>query len=187
VSSSSSSSEDAEVSLCSKAKEEYESSTVSSNFSINVENYSQLLEAFKETHEEANRLAHVSNKLKGLNKWLETKVKTLEEELENSRNDFETLELIYKNSSCECDSSFCKNYESLENKIHYLVKTVDKHSKGKSNFENVLTSQNCVFGKSGLSLNPHSKNSGISKSFSTIAEKQPIDKLNNWLFLAFIV
>jgi len=45
---------------------------------------------------------------------METKVKTLEEELKNSRNDFETLELIYKNSSCEYDSSFCKNYESLE-------------------------------------------------------------------------
>jgi len=57
VSSSSSSSKDAE----------HESSTVSSNSSINVENYSQLLEAFKETHEEGNRLALISNRLKGLN------------------------------------------------------------------------------------------------------------------------
>ena len=85
---------------------------------------------------------------------METKVKTLEEELENSRNDFETLKLIYKNSYCECDSSFCKNCESLGNKVHYLVKIVDKLSKGKSNFENVLASQNCVFGKFGLGFNP---------------------------------
>jgi len=117
VSSSSSFSEDAEVNLCLKAKEEYESSTVSSNFFIDVENYSQLLEDFKETHEKANRLAIINYRLKGLNNWLETRGKTLEEELKNSRNDFETLELIYKNSSCECDSSFCKNCESLENKI----------------------------------------------------------------------
>jgi len=39
------------------AKEESESSNVSSSASINFENYSQLLEAFKETHEEVNRLA----------------------------------------------------------------------------------------------------------------------------------
>jgi len=42
VSSSNSSSEDAEVNLCLKAKEEYESSTVSSNSAIDVENYSKL-------------------------------------------------------------------------------------------------------------------------------------------------
>jgi len=32
------------------------------------------------------------------------------------------------------------------------------------------------FGKSGLGFNPKSKNSGILKPFSTIAEKQPIEK-----------
>jgi len=74
-----------------KAKEEYESSTVISNFSINVENY---IEAFKKTHEEANRLDLINNRLKALNNWMENRVKTLEEELENSRNDFKTLELI---------------------------------------------------------------------------------------------
>jgi len=38
-------------------KEESESNSVSSNTFINFENYSQLFYAFKETHEEANRLA----------------------------------------------------------------------------------------------------------------------------------
>jgi len=49
---------------------------------------------------------------------------------------------------------------------------MDKISKGKSNFENVLASQNCVFRKSGLGFNPQSKNNGILKPF------QPLQKIN---------
>ena len=30
--------------------------------------------------------------------------------------------MLYKNSSCKCDSLLCKNCESLEKKVHYLVK-----------------------------------------------------------------
>jgi len=56
------------------------------------------------------------------------------------------------------------------------VKTVDKLSKEKSNFENVLASQKCVFGKYGLGFNSQSKNNGISNLFSTIVEKQSIEK-----------
>jgi len=114
-------------------KKESESSSVSSNSSINVEYHSQLLEAFKETHEEARRLTLLNNRFKGLNNWLENRVKTLEEELNHSKTDFETLKMIYKNSNCKCDSSFCENCESLEKKVHYLLKTVDKFSKGQSN------------------------------------------------------
>ena len=143
-SSSSLSKDDEEANLCFMAKEESESSIVSSSFSINVENYSQLLYAFKETHEEANRLALLNNRLKGLNNWLENRVKTLEEE---SKTDFESLQMIYKNSSCKCDSSFCEYCESLQKKVHYLLKTMDKFSKGQSNLETVLASQKCVFGK----------------------------------------
>ena len=80
-------------------------------------------------------MAILNNWLKGLNNWLENKVKALEEELENSKTDFENLEMLYKNSSCKCDSLVFENCESLEKKVHYLVKTVDKLSKGKSNFE----------------------------------------------------
>jgi len=98
------------------------------------------------------------NRLRGLNNWLEKRVKVLEEELENLKNDFENLKQSYKRSSCKNDSNVCENCESLEKKIHYLVKTVDKLSKGKSNFETVLASQNCVFGKSGRGFNPQSKN-----------------------------
>jgi len=95
--------------------------------------------------------------LKGTNNLLENRVKSLEEELENSKTDFESLEILYKNSSCKCDSPTCENCEILEKKVHYLVRTVDKLSKGKSNFENVLASQNCVFGRAGLGFNPQNK------------------------------
>jgi len=54
------------------------------------------------------------------------------------------------------------------------VKTVDKLSKCKSNFDIVLSSQICVFGKAGLGFNPQNKKSGVSKPFSTFFEKQLI-------------
>jgi len=93
-SSSSSSSKDEKANLCLMSKKEDNSSSessVSSCTSLNAENYSQLLQDFKETHEEANQLALLNNQLKGMNKWLENRVKELEEELENSKTNFENL------------------------------------------------------------------------------------------------
>jgi len=143
------------------AKEEYDASSVSSCTSLNAENYSQLLQTFNETHKEANRLALLNKRLKGLNNSLENRVKTLEEELNHSKTNFESLEMIYKNSSCKCDSSFCENCVSLEKKVHYLLKTMDKFSKGQSNLETILASQKCVFGKVGLGFNPNNNNISV--------------------------
>jgi len=53
---------------------------------------------------------------------------------------------------------------------------MDKLSKGKSNFENVLTSQNCVFGRAGLGFNPQNKQDKFSKIFSKQPVKQRIVK-----------
>jgi len=59
------------------AKEESESSSVSlSSRTSNFENYSQLLDAFKEIHKEANKLVLLNNRLKGLNKLLEIESRT---------------------------------------------------------------------------------------------------------------
>jgi len=80
------------------------------------------------------------NRLKGMNNWLENIVKTLEEELEKSKVDFENLDLIYKNCTCMCDSKFCENYENLGRKIQYLLKIVDKLTTRKLYFENFLAS-----------------------------------------------
>jgi len=91
--------------------------------------------------------------------------------LENSKTDFENLEMLYTNSSCKCDSLVCENCESLEKKVHYLVKTVDRLSKDKSNFETILESQNFVCGKAGLGFNPQSKKNEFSKPFAKLPEK----------------
>ena len=138
-----------EVNLCLMAKEEDDASCVSSCTSVNAENCSQLLQVFNETHKEPNRLALLNKRLKGLNNLLENRVKTLEEELNHLKTDFESLEMIYKNSCCKCDSSFCENCESLEKKVHYLLKTMDKFSKGQSNLETVLASQNVFLARLG--------------------------------------
>ena len=105
--------------------------------------------------------------------------------MNNSKTDFENLEMIYQNSSCKYESSSCKNCESLQKKVLYLVKTVDKISKGKSNLKNVLASQSCVFGKSGLGFKPQSKNSGCLKSFSIITKNQSIEKLKQLVVCCF--
>ena len=142
-SSSSSSSEDEKANICLIAEDDDEScssSEVSSCASLNEQNYIEFLEAFQETHDEANRLVLSNNRLKELNSWLEKRVKSLEDEIEKSKNDLKNLETNFKNSSCKCDTLICENCENLEKKVHYLVDTVDKLSKGKSNFENVLAS-----------------------------------------------
>jgi len=86
-------------------KEESMVSSAGSNNSSMSENYSTLLQAFHETHEEANRLAGVNNRLKGLNNWLKNRVSSLEEELEIVKTDFEHLNMIYQSSGYENEST----------------------------------------------------------------------------------
>jgi len=115
------------------------------------ENHSTLLNAFKETHEEANRLALSNNRLKGLNNWLENRVKQLEEELLNLKTYFESLDMIYKNSSCNCSENnkvkICETCGVLQKKVNYLSKTVSKFTVGTASLNALLGSQNCVFNK----------------------------------------
>ena len=68
-------------------------------------------------------------------------MKSLEDEIAKSKNDFKNLENHLKKTSIKCDTLICKNCENLDKKVHYLVDTVNKLSKGTSNFENVLASQ----------------------------------------------
>ena len=122
--SSSSSSEDEKANICLVAENDDESgssSEVSSCASLNEQNYSELLEAFQETHDEANRFVLSNNRLKDLYSWLEKRVKSLEEDMEKAKSDFEKLETHLKNSSCKCDTLICENCENLEKKVHYLV------------------------------------------------------------------
>jgi len=99
--------------VCLMAREESASTNVSTSSSAKCDSYYQFLEAFKKSHEEANRLTLSNNRLKSKNNWLKDRVKVLEEDLNNSKIDFENLEMIYQNSSCKCESSSCKTCESL--------------------------------------------------------------------------
>ena len=181
-SSAGSSSTDFKMDVCLMAREESASNHVSAPSSTKCDGYYQLLEAIKETRDEANRLTLSNNRLKSKNNQLKERVRVLEEDLNNSKTDFENLEMLYQNSSCKCESSSCKNCDSLQKKVLYLVKTVDTISKCKSNLKNVLASQWCVFGKSG---NPKSKNSGCLKPFSTITKNQPIKRLKQPVVCCF--
>jgi len=127
------------------------SSNVSSCASLSAENYSKLLQAFQETHEEANRLVLSNNQLKGLNNWLEKRVKTLEEELEKSKIDFEKLEKHCKTFLMCVTLLFMKIVKILKRKFIILLELWIRFQR------NVLASQNCVFGRARLGFNPHNK------------------------------
>jgi len=73
--SSSSSQEDGEANLCLMAGENFKVSSENSSASFNSANYSSLLHAFHETHEEANILALSNNRLKGLNNGWKAELK----------------------------------------------------------------------------------------------------------------
>jgi len=142
-----SSNEEEEINLCLMGKEESTVSSADSNNSSVSENYTTLLQAFHEMHEEANRLAEVNKRLKGINNLLEKRVSSLEEELENVKTDFEHLDMIYQSSNYENESSKpakCENCEVLEAKVKFLVKTFSKLAMGTTNLNAVLGSQNCV-------------------------------------------
>jgi len=127
-------------------------SSENSSNSFNSANYSSLLQAFHETHEEANRLALSNNRLKGLNNWLEGRVKQLEDEILELKTNFDHLEMIYKASS-SLDSSQpvnCENFEALQNKVNYLITIASRHSMGTANLNAILGSENCVFEKVGI-------------------------------------
>jgi len=146
TSSSSFSHENVEANLCLKVGKNSEVGSMNSNTSFNSENYNSLLQAFLETHEEANRLALSNNRLKGLNNWLEGKVKGLEDELLKVKTDFDNLEMIYKTSS-DLDSSKptnCENCVILQKKVNYLITTAFKLSMGTANLNAISGSQNCV-------------------------------------------
>jgi len=92
TSSSCSSEDEIEANTCMMAVRDSDVSSIESSASFNSTNYNTLLHALQETHEEANMLAQSNRRLKGMNNWLEKRVKQLEDELLKEKNDFENLE-----------------------------------------------------------------------------------------------
>ena len=128
-----------------------------------------MLHDFEELHSEANKMVFMNNLLKGLNSWLENRVSQLESETVNLKTDFEHLEMIYSNS-VDCSEKQlarkpCENCTTLKNQVKYLLKTCAKFTRGKTNLEAVLGSQNFVFGKAGLGYTP------IHEKFSSFFSK----------------
>jgi len=175
-SSNSSSKEDIEGNPCFMAGKDSEVSSEDSSNSFNSTNYSSLLNAFQETHEEANKLARSNNRLKGMNNWLEARVKELEDEVLRLKTDLDH----YKTSS-NLDSSRpakCENCEVLQKKVNYLITTASKLTMGIANLNAILGSQKCVFEKAGIGHQPNfpRKQKKHSSFFETNAKQfsQPI-------------
>ena len=154
TSSSNYSQEEIEANLCLMAVQKYKVSSVNSITSFNSDNYSLLLQAFLESHEEANRLALYNNRLKGLNNWLEGGVKELANELLKLKTDFDHLEMIYKSAASDdfdsCRPTNCENCVVLKNKVNYLIKTASRLYMRITNLNTILRSQNCVFQKASI-------------------------------------
>jgi len=117
-STSSSSTNNKETSLCFMMKDEGSISDSVSDFSMESDNYDQLLIAFKETHDEANRLAVICSKLQNVNNILAPKVKSLEEELDKAKIDLVSLELTCLHASIKT----CENCKKMEKQVEYLLK-----------------------------------------------------------------
>jgi len=64
---------------------------------------------FEEMHDESNMDIVINNRLKDLNNWLENRVNVLEKELADLKEDFENMDLIYRNSTYDCESVDLKN------------------------------------------------------------------------------
>ena len=74
--------------------EESSCDSISSCCSNYSKSYGQLLIAFKETHDKANRLVVICNKLRSANNLLEPMVKSLEKELHETKTELVNLELM---------------------------------------------------------------------------------------------
>jgi len=95
-----------ENNLCLMAGTRSSKSSVSSFKSENDEiNYYELLDAFNELHKEAMKLQKSNNKRRGEIKWLEGRVKQLEEKNENLITSLEKLEKYKKHSRSKDDTS----------------------------------------------------------------------------------
>jgi len=111
-------------------------SNLVSDFSTDSESYDQLLITFKETHDEANQLTVISNKLNNANKVLELKVKSLEEEVHKAKTDLVSLELTCLHTSIKT----CENCKKLEKQVKYLLKILSNFIKGRKNLKTLLGS-----------------------------------------------
>jgi len=130
-----------ETNLCLMAGTCSSKSSVS-NFKSNDDenNYYELIDAFNKLHKEATKLQKSNNKHRGEIKWLEGRVKQLEEENENLITSLEKLEKSKKHFRSKDDTSSpqCEKCPGQLEKTDYLMKTLSKFTLGRSNLDAVL-------------------------------------------------
>jgi len=114
TSSSCSSEDEIEANTCMMAGRDSDVSSTESSASFNSTNYNTLLHVFQETHEEANKFAQSNRRLKGMNRWLKNRVKQLEDELLEAKDDLENLEKQLNSA----------NSNKLNSSKQLIVKTV---------------------------------------------------------------
>ena len=161
--------------MCFMVNDEGSISDSVSDFSTDSKSYNELLIAFKETHDEENRLAVICNKVNRVNRVLEPKVKSLEEELHKAKTDLVSLELTCLHASIKT----CENCKKLEKQVEYLLKTLSNFTKGRENLETLLGSQNVVFNKIGLGYNTGTKNNVKKLSSFFVPSKTSFSSFNN--------
>jgi len=130
-----------ETNLCLMTGISFSKSSVSSfNSNDDENNYYELLDAFNELHKEATKLQKSNNKRREEIKWLEGRVKQLEEENENMITSLEKLEKSKKHSRSKDGRSSpqCEKCPGQLEKIDYLMKTLSKFTLGRSNLDAVL-------------------------------------------------
>jgi len=113
--------------------------------------------------------------LNKVNKVLEPKVKSLEEELQKAKTDLVSLELTCLHESIKT----YENCKKLEKQLEYLLKTLSNFTKGRENLETLLGSQNVVFNKNGLEYNPRIKNNVKKLSIFFVPTKTGFSSFNS--------
>ena len=161
--------------MCFMVNDEGSISDSVSDFFTDSKSYDQLIIAFKETHDEANKLAVICSKLNKVNRVLEPKVKSLEEELHKAKTDLVSLELTCLHAFIKT----CENCKKLEKQVEYLLKTLSNFTKGRENIETLLGSQNAVFNKNGLGYNPEIKNNVKKLSSFFVPSKTGFSSFNS--------
>ena len=109
-------------------------------FNDDENSYCELLDAFIGLLEEATNMQQSNNRHKGEIKWLEGKVKQLEEENENMTVSLEKLEKPKKDSRSKYGTSYlkCENLPRQLKMIDYLMKTLSKFTLVRLNLDAVL-------------------------------------------------
>ena len=168
--STSSSSDDEELAnLCLMTKlDEEESSSIKSSENVNEVDYlsdassssnspsfNELYNVYVEMHKELKKLAKINVERKNFIMKQHEKIIELQKDLEELKLQNETLELIYANSTCNCElksneTPSCENCKSLEKEVFNLNDRLARLMKGDTSLDHLLSTQRNNSNRSGL-------------------------------------